>query len=144
METINISKTRHRSPVTMVKSWSQEKKCQNYFRVTTSLRITYGARKCREEIDTDSSRGKNDGFWLLWGIFLTSIQNKILLWQCWRKESLIQLTFAHKWKINNVKEVRGEKLFQTFIFFQAVKCSWGFKKKECGKYRIFFKAKNIT
>ena len=139
METINISKTRHRSPVTMVKSWSQEKKCQNYFRVTTSLCITYGARKCREEIDTDSSRGKNDGFWLLWGIFLTSIQNKILLWQCWRKESLIQLTFAHKWKINKVKEDRGEKLFQTFIFSKLPSAHEVLKRRNVVNIEFFLK-----
>ena len=41
---------------------------------------------------------------------LTSISNKILLWQLWEKQIFIQLTSAYRWKINNVKEDQGEKL----------------------------------
>ena len=54
---------------------SHEKKYQNYF-----LRMV----KCRwhfsfEEIDTEPSIGKNDGYWLLWGIFKEYIYKKIIM-----------------------------------------------------------------
>ena len=68
------------SSATMVKS--HEKKCQNYFHVTT---ITMNDMvKCQwnmnfEEIDNEFSAGKNDGLWLLWGISKEYIKQNIIM-----------------------------------------------------------------
>ena len=34
--------------------------------------------KCDEEMDTERSTGKNDGFWLLWGIFKEYIKQNFI------------------------------------------------------------------
>ena len=86
---------------------------------------------------------KNDGFWLLWGIFNEYIKRNIII------AVLIianfQLTFADWWNINHVKKDQEGKLILTLIFSKLPNCSWGFKKKECSAYyRILFTLKNIT
>ena len=59
-----------------------EKKYRNYFRVTTIT--TNNTVKCRrnvnfEEKNTERSTGKNDGFWLQWGIFKEYIKQSIIM-----------------------------------------------------------------
>ena len=54
-------------------------------------------------MDSERLTGKNDGFWLLWGIFKQYIK-QILLWQCQQKHMLIHLWFADWQKISNIKE----------------------------------------
>ena len=58
---------------------------------------------------------------------------------------LRKANFTDWWKTIKVKEDQGEKLIQNLIFFQASKCSKGFKRKECrAYYRILFASKSIT
>ena len=48
---------------------SHEKKSQNYFRRIVKRRRNVSFK----EIDTEPSTGKDDGFWLLWGIYPDNI-----------------------------------------------------------------------
>ena len=63
----------------MIKSYT--KKCQNYFSCDYDH---YDMGKCGrnvnfEQMDTEISTGKNDGFWLLWEIFKEYIKQNIIM-----------------------------------------------------------------
>ena len=75
----------------------------NYFCVTTSPTL--------EEIDL--SGGKNDGFWLLWGVFNKYIKQNVFM---------AVLRNNAKW----------------FNVFQNTKCLCGFQKENKAYYRILF------
>ena len=84
----------------------------------------YGMVKCRqivnfEEMDTEWSRGKNYGFWVLWGIFKEYLKQNIIM-PVLRKQILIQLSFAD-WlsKINTAKDDPRRKTDSNFGFSQA-------------------------
>ena len=68
------------SPVAMVKS--HEKECRNYFfKIITTTTVWWNVAKNVdfEEMDTDSSIGKNYGFWVLWGISKEYIKQNFIL-----------------------------------------------------------------
>ena len=84
----------------------------------------YGMVKCRqivnfEEMDTEWSRGKNYGFWVLWRIFKEYLKQNIIM-AVLRKQILIQLSFAD-WlnKINTAKDDPRRKTDSNFGFSQA-------------------------
>ena len=96
----------------------------------------YDMMKCRrnvnfQEMYTEHSTGKNDGFWLLWGIFKEYIKQNIIM-------AVLRKTLSHSVvicrltkKIDNVKEDQRRKTDSNFDFSLAAQCLWGFNKKEC-------------
>ena len=102
----------------MVKSLSQNQMSKLFFQNIT------GMVKCRqivnfEEMDTEWSRGKNYGFWVLWRIFKEYLKQNIIM-AVLRKQILIQLSFAD-WlnKINTAKDDPRRKTDSNFGFSQA-------------------------
>ena len=79
---------------------------------------------------------KDDGFWLLWGIFNEYIEQNIIMVEL-RKANFHSVDIADWWKINYVKRI--SKTDSNFIFSKLQSCSLIFKKKECSVYyRILF------
>ena len=103
------------SSVTTVKS--HENKCQNYFCVTTINMV-----KCHQNVnfDTEPSTGKNDWFWLLWGIFKECIKPNTILAVLRKENSHSVDIFRLVKKITNVKKDLTRKSDSKFDFPQAV------------------------
>ena len=72
-----------------------------------------------EEIDTEPSTGKNDGFWLLWVTFKEHIkQNTIMALLKKTNSHLVDICRLIK-EINNIPRGRSkEKTWFKFLFFQ--------------------------
>ena len=84
----------------------------------------YDMMKCRrnvnfEEIDTEPSTGKNDGFWLLWGIFKEYIKENIIM-TVLRKANSHSVDICRFIKNKYVKEDPRRKLDSNFYISQAV------------------------
>ena len=81
----------------------------------------YGGRRNEtfEEIDTEHLTWKNDGFWLLWGIFKKYIKQNIIM-AVLRKTHSHSIAICRLIKINNVKEYRWRKSDSNFDFSQTV------------------------
>ena len=71
-----------------------------------------------EEMDTERSTGKNDGFWLLRGIFKKYIKQNIIM-AVLRKKIWFRYHLQIDKKISNVKEESRRKTDSNFDFFQA-------------------------
>ena len=111
-----ISVSRDNSEITSTK--------RNVETIFSKHHYHYGMVKCRqivnfEEMDTEWSRGKNYGFWVLWGIFKEYLKQNIIM-PVLRKQILIQLSFAD-WlsKINTAKDDPRRKTDSNFGFSQA-------------------------
>ena len=101
----------------MVKS--HEKKYQNYFcvaTITTNNMVKFSQDMNCEEMDTDYSTGKHNGFRLLWGIFKEYIKQNIMTVVLRKTHSHSFVTWRLIKKINHIKKIQGEKLIQTFTF----------------------------
>ena len=116
----------------MVKS--HEKKYQNYFcvaTITTNNMVKFSQDMNCEEMDTDYSTGKHNGFRLLWGIFKEYIKQNIMTVVLRKTHSHSFVTWRLIKKINHIKKDPRRKTDSNFHFFQVVLCLWGFNKKEC-------------
>ena len=82
--------------------------------------LQYGAWTYREEIDNDLSRGKNNGFWLLWGTFDQYIKENVMKVLRKAKSHSVYIWFAD-WQKNQCKRRSRSKIYSNFDFFQAVK-----------------------
>ena len=106
------------SPVTMVKSLSQNQMSKLFFQNIT------GMVKCRqivnfEEMDTEWSTGKNYGFWVLWGIFKEYIKQNIIMAVLRKANSHSVAICRLIKKINDAKEDPRRTTDTNFGFSQA-------------------------
>ena len=102
------------SPVTMVKS-SKLFSCDSDH---------YDMMKCRqnvnfEKMDTEPSRRKNDGFWLLWVIFKQYLKQNIITAVLKKANSHSVVICRLIKKINNIIEDPRRKTNSNFDFSQA-------------------------
>ena len=73
-----------------------------------------------EEIDTELSTGKNDGFWLLWGIFKEYKKQNIIMVVLRKAKHSFSCHLQIDKKVDNVnKKNRRRKTDSNFDFFQA-------------------------
>ena len=75
-----------------------------------------------EEIDTKRLTGKNDGFWLLWGIFKKYIKQNIIMTVLRKANSYSVVMWRLIKKIDNVKEDPRRKSDSRFDFSHAACC----------------------
>ena len=106
------------SPVTMVKSLSQNQMSKLFFQNIT------GMVKCRqivnfEEMDTEWSNGKNYGFWVLWRIFKEYVKQNIIMAVLIKSNSHSVTIYRLIKKINTVKDDPRRKTDSNFWFFSS-------------------------
>ena len=92
----------------------------------------------------ESNWEKNDGFWLLWGIFHEYIEQNIIT-EVLRKAIFHSADICKLMQNQSCKKDQRATLIQIFIVFRLWSCQSGFKKKECiASHRIFFTPRNKT
>ena len=72
-----------------------------------------------EEMDTERSRGENDGFWLQWGIYSEIYQTKYYFGSVKKSHFSFSCDLQIDKKINNVKDNPRRKTDSKFDFSQA-------------------------
>ena len=101
------------SPVAIVISYG--KKCQNYFCVTSYLTIRQNI--ARWDTSEERNQGKDDRFWLLWGIFKYIKQNIIMV--VLRKAKFCSVDICRLMKNQSYKKRLRRKIDSNFNFFNA-------------------------
>ena len=83
--------------------------------------LTICRNVARWDAREESNHQKDDGFWLLWGIFNEYSKQNII-------EAELRKANFHSADICrcHLKKDQGEKLIHTLIFFKLPRCSWGF------------------
>ena len=74
---------------------------------------------------------KNDGFWLMWGIFKEYIKQNIIttVLRTWNARSVVICRLTKKINIINKNRFKRKNWFKL--------CFWGFSKKESSLYRVY-------
>ena len=120
---------------------SHEKKCQNYFCVTTS---PFAEMWLDAMLRKKGIKKKKKRWWILITVLFNEYIKQNIIMTELRKANFDSLDIWRLIKNQSCKK-RSRKLIQTLIFSKLPSCTLGFKKKECRAcYRIFFTLKNIT
>ena len=105
--------------------------------------LTIRRNVARWDAKEERNPEKDDGFWLLWGIFNEYIKQNIIMVEL-IKVNFYSVDICRLIKNQSCKK-RSRKLIQTLIFSKLQSCSSIFKRRECSAYyRILFTLRNIT